>query len=417
MKQAAATTLLILLAILCGPETLRAQSGRRTGQSAGGGGASSTTSNPSSDSNATPASDDGDVVNDGTVAEGGETVEGDVVRVNTSLVTVPVSVMDRDGKYIPTLRREDFHIYENGVEQRVTYFAAVDKPFSVVLLIDTSRSTDFRLEDMQDAAIAFVNQLKPEDKVTIISFDDDIDVLARATSDRQELVRAIRRTRTGGGTRLYDAVDLAISRELKKIEGRKAVVLFTDGVDTTSHRASYQSTVRAAEEADALIYPVAYNTTGTIPHGTWPTPTWPSGRGGVIFGSPFPGGGWPGGRGGGAGSSAEDYRLADSYLHELAQVSGGRFYRGGSLQNIAEAFAQVAEELRRQYSLGYYPKQMAQAGERRQIKVRVNQPGLVVKARDSYIYAQKNADMVPTKGQQLAKPEKPEANLAGTRER
>src|SRR3954470_21429636 len=248
MKQTVAV-LLFLLAVMCAEGTLCAQSGRRTGPSAGGAPASS--NKPAPGSTAKPVNDD-DVVDQGVVAQG-ETVEGDVGRVNTSLVTVPVSVMDRDGKYIPTLGRDDFHIFEDGVEQRVAYFATVDKPFSVILLIDTSRSTDFRLEDIQDAAIAFVNQLKPEDKVTIISFDDDIDVLTRATSDRNEMVRAIRRTRTGGGTRLYEAVHRAISRELKTGEGRKAVVLFTDGVDTTSRGSSYESTVREAEEADALF--------------------------------------------------------------------------------------------------------------------------------------------------------------------
>lgn len=416
MKQTAVATLFLLLAAICLPDTLRAQSGRRTGQKTTG--AVATPNKASSDSTSTSSpANDGDVVDQGIVAEG-ETVEGDVVRVNTSLVTVPVTVRDRDGKYIPDLGRGDFHIFEDGVEQRVAYFATVDKPFTVVLLIDTSGSTEFRLEDIQNAAIAFVNQLKPEDKVIVISFDDDIDVLTRATSDRDELVRAIRRTRTGSGTRLYDAVDSVISRELKRIEGRKAVVLFTDGVDTTSHRASYQSTVREAEEFDALFYPVAYGTSGSIPHGSWPSP-WPGGggggRGGVIFGMPFPRGGMPGGGGGGPGSSPEDYRRADSYLHDLAQVTGGRFYRGDSLQNISESFAQIAEELRRQYSLGYYPKQSARQDQRRQIKVRVNQPGLVVQARDSYIYSQKNADANQTKDPQSAKPESPKTNLGNTR--
>ncbi|HYJ47301.1 MAG TPA: VWA domain-containing protein [Pyrinomonadaceae bacterium] len=404
MKQAARIGIFLLALVCATAPAPRAQSGRRSKPSASDAGtpsAGKTSSGP-----ATNSAPEGDVVNDGALPEG-ETVEGDVVRVNTALVTVPVSVMDRNGKYIPNLGREDFHIYEDGAEQRISYFGTVDQPFTVVLLIDTSRSTDFRLEDMQNAAIAFVNQLKPEDRVIVISFDDDIDVLTKATSDRAELVRAIRRTRTGGGTRLYDAVDTAISKALKKIEGRKAVVLFTDGVDTTS-RTSYQSTVRKAEEFDALFYPVAYNTSGNIPHGTWG-----SGPGsGIILG--LPGAGIPGIGGSGGGASPEEYRLASAYLHELAEKTGGRYYRGGSLANISEAFAQVAEELRRQYSLGYYPKQSGQSGQRRQIKVRVNQPGLVVQARDSYIYSQKGAEANPTKEPQ-PKPEQPETHLGASR--
>jgi Ca-activated chloride channel homolog len=417
MKKIFAVSLL-LLAVVCASGVSRAQSGRRTGQSSTGGAATTTqttTNKSSSSSSSSNPINDGDIVDQGIVAEG-ETVEGDVVRVNTSLVTVPVSVMDRDGKYIPTLGREDFHIYEDGVEQRVAYFATVDKPFTVVLLIDTSRSTDFRLEDIQNAAIAFVNQLKPEDKVIVISFDDDIRVLTKATSDRDELVRAIRKTRTGGSTRLYDAVHLVISKELKGVEGRKAVVLFTDGVDTTSYRASYDTTVREAEEADAIFYSVDYNTSGVIPHGTWGTSSpWP---GGVIMPMPGRGGGIPGiGGSGPVGGSPEDYRLANAYLHDLAKVTGGRFYRGDSLQSVAESFAEIAEELRRQYSLGYYPKQAAQAGQRRRIKVRVDQPGLVVQARDSYISGPKSGDANQTKEQQSAKPESPKTQLGSTRER
>lgn len=422
MKKILAVSLL-LLAVVCAPGVSRAQSGRRIGQSTGGGAATTTTTTgtttnkSSSNSNSNPIND-GDVVDQGVVAEG-ETVEGDVVRVNTSLVTVPVSVMDRDGKYIPTLGRSDFHIYEDGVEQRIAYFATVDKPFTVVLLIDTSRSTDFRLEDIQNAAIAFVNQLKPEDKVIVMSFDDDIKVLTKATSDRDEMIRAIRRTRTGGSTRLYDAVHSVISKELKGIAGRKAVVLFTDGVDTTSYRASYETTVREAEEADAIFYSVDYDTSGIIPHGTWGTSSpWPGG--GVILGMPGRGGGIPGIGGGGgstAGASAEDYRRASAYLHDLPEVTGGRFYRGDSLQSVAESFAEIAAELRRQYSLGYYPKQSAQAGERRKIKVRVDQPGLVVQARDSYIYSQKSVDANQTKDPQSSKPDLLKTQLGGTRER
>jgi Ca-activated chloride channel family protein len=123
-----------------------------------------------------------------------------------ALVTVPVTVMDRGGKYVPNLTRRDFHVFENGVEQRIAYFATVDVPFTVVLLIDTSGSTQFKIEDMHSAAISFVNQLKEQDRVMVMSFDDSIRTLCEPTSDRDTLIQAIRRTRNGGGTRLYDAV-------------------------------------------------------------------------------------------------------------------------------------------------------------------------------------------------------------------
>ncbi|MEA2173866.1 MAG: Ca-activated chloride channel [Blastocatellia bacterium] len=425
MRQAA-TVLIFLFALACAQGTALAQSGRnRAPQGADGNGTNR--ANSSSPDSATSGSSR----EDGAVAPNvnqREEVAGDVLRVDTSLVTVPVSVMDRDGKYIPSLGREDFHIFEDGVEQRIAYFATVDQPFTVALLMDTSRSTNFKLEDIQDAAIAFVKQLKTEDRVMVISFDDKINVLVKPTDDRDELIRAIRRTRTGGGTRLYDAVDQVIKQHLKGITGRKAIVLFTDGVDTTSRRATYESTIREAEEFDAIAYSVAYDTSDAVGNGPGQSQRLPlpGGRGGIIFGSPFPRwpmpgpGGGRGGRGGGGpggGSNDEDYRRANQYLHDLADKTGGRYYRGDSLQNISDAFAQIADELRRQYSLGYYPKTMAEAGQRRQIKVRVNQPNMVVKARDSYIYSQKKADTTEANQQQLSTPNTQgnHLNKAGTR--
>jgi Ca-activated chloride channel family protein len=261
----------------------------------------------------------------------GEVIEGDVLRINTSLVTVPVSVVDRYGKYVPTMRRQDFHIFDEGVEQKIAYFASVDQPFAVVLVIDTSGSTHFQLEEIQDAAIAFVNQLQSQDRVMVMSFDDQIRVLCEPTNDREALAKAIRRTRTGGGTRLYDAVDLVIGQKLSHISGRKAVVLFTDGVDTTSRHATYSSTLKEAQESEGGIYTVAYDTAGDNPLGTGQRIPYPTGRGGTGF--PFPG---SGGRGGGMpGSSPGDYRRASDYLHELAQESGGRYFRGDTLRDIS----------------------------------------------------------------------------------
>jgi Ca-activated chloride channel homolog len=325
---------------------------------------------------------------------GPEEVEaGDIIKVNTTLVTIPVSVMDRDGRYVPNLQKDDFRLWEDGVEQEVAFFSSVEKPFSVVLMLDTSPSTQFRLEDIQDAAISFVNQLRPDDKVMVVSFNNDISVLSEFTTDRQKLTRAIHRAHTDDGTRLYDAVDMVMNRELNKIQGRKAIVLFTDGVDTTSKRASYDSNVMDAQELDALVYVVQYDTAGDMAQiGNVPIM-----RPGDIFdqilGGIFGGGGGGrrGGRGGGGGYPPRgripnDYQLADQYLREIATSTGGRQYRADSLQNMSYAFANVAEELRRQYSIGYYPKQPGQPGQTHQIRVRAKEPNLAVRARESYIY-------------------------------
>jgi VWFA-related protein len=331
-----------------------------------------------------------------------EVGEGDVVRVDTTLISIPVSVMDRDGKYIPNLTQNDFRVWENGAEQRVAYFASTEKPFTVALMIDTSGSTRFRLEEIQDAAISFVEQLRPEDRVTVISFSDRIRVLSPPTNDRNRLRWAIRETEPGSGTRLYDAVDQVINREFSSIQGRKAIVLFTDGVDTTSKNARYEDNIRDAEELDALIYPVQYDTFGDMMGGGFPGGGYPGGGQSSVLidilgqilggGGGYPGGGYPGGgrggrRGGrgGSGTSRAEYELGDQYLHDLARVSGARLYNSQQ-QDLSFAFRSVAEELRRQYSLGYYPTTAPNPGERRNIRVRVNRPELVVRTRDSYVF-------------------------------
>jgi VWFA-related protein len=372
--------LALLLSVSFFPLNLHAQSGRKTIQP-----------KPEKAPASKPAETTDDGINNAPISPEGETVEGDVIRFDTALVTVPVTVLDRNGRYVPQLRRGSFRIQENGVEQKIAYFATTDSPFSVVLLIDTSGSTRFRLDDIQDAAINFVDKLKASDSVMVMSFDDRIEVLCKATTDREVITKAIRRTRTGGGTRLYDAVADILTKQLKTIAGRKAVVLFTDGVDTMSHRASYDSTVRLAEESDAPIYSVDYDTSGFGRGGVWGQGT-PGGSNPSVFGIPLPRPGIPGSTG---GATPADYRRAVAYLHALSNKTGGRFYSGDSLFGIAQAFSWIAEELGRQYSLGYYPSTAAKEGERRNIKVRVTEPDLVVKSRDSYIYSnQKNQKFI-----------------------
>jgi VWFA-related protein len=305
--------------------------------------------------------------------------DGDTVRVETTLITIPVTVTDRDGKYIPNLSKEDFRVFENGVEQQVAYFAPVEKPFTVALVIDTSNSTQFKLAEIQDAAIAFVNQLRADDRVMVVAFADHVRVLSEPTSDRNVLVG------NGGGTSLYDAIDFVINQRLSRIEGRKAIVLFTDGVDTTSRIATYQSNIHDAEELDALIYPVQYNTFNEMNAGAQQRPGSNDNAIGILIGILSGGSVNSGSGGGGRGTTRADYERADRFLGDLAERTGARRYRAENTQNLERSFAMVAEELRRQYGIGYYPQAVAQTGERRQVKVRVNRPNMIVRARDSYI--------------------------------
>ena len=411
MRKIAALLFTFFLLVLC--HTVPAQTrARRVGQDQPPTAPSASRSQPPVLKGATKPGDERSATQPAAPATGQQEVdENDVIRVDTTLVTIPVSVMDRQGKYIPNLHKEDFHLWEDGVEQTIGFFQSVDKPFSVVLMIDVSGSTRFRLEEIQDAAIAFVNQLQNDDRVMVISFDDRVRILSDFTSDRHQLRQAIQQTRPGSGTALYDAVDVVINQKLDQLQGRKAIVLFTDGVDTTSKHASYESTLRDAEELDALIYPVQFDTSADTGGGSYPRRRGRNPQSGTdilgdILGGVFGrnggggnngggqgggggrrgGGGWPGGGRGGGNGAPGDYDQADRYLHELADRTGARLFEADSTQNLSSAFANVAEELRRQYSIGYYPKRPPQVGQRRQIKVRVNQPDLAVRARDSYVF-------------------------------
>lgn len=325
-----------------------------------------------------------------------DVVEDDeVLKVETELVTIPVTVFDRDGRFITDLQQKDFQILEDGKLQEVAYLQKVEQPFTVVLLLDTSPSTRFKIDEIQDAAIAFVNQLKPNDRVMVVQFNEQIDVLSEPTNDRNQIARAIRMANFGDGTSLYDAVEFVVGDRLNRIEGRKAVVLFTDGVDTTSHRSDYRQSVRAVEELDATIFPVYYNTFNQQNSGGGQS--YPQrgrrrsggGIGGILAdilggGSIQIGGGGNNRGGGSAGSSRREYETGRRYVEDIAARTGGRMYEADSTSNLEAAFFNIAEELRRQYSLGYYPAEVGTNGDRKTVKVRVNRPNTIVRHRDSY---------------------------------
>jgi Ca-activated chloride channel homolog len=270
-----------------------------------------------------------------------EVGEGEVLRITASLVSVPVTVINRQGQYVVDLQKNDFRIYEDGAEQTIAHFSNVDQPFSVALLIDTSGSTAPFLDQIKGAAKAFVEQLRPSDRVRPVYFHGEIKALTTAgTSDLKLLKAAVDQMQPGPllmGTRLYDAVDFTLLA-LKPESGRKAVILFTDGENTWG-RATMKSTLKEVEESDVVIYALQY---GDMP--------------------------------------------PQKYLQQLADKTGGRYFKAGNINEIRQSFAGVAEELRRQYVIGYYPKEPAQRGQERKIRVKVNRARVAVRARQSYTY-------------------------------
>ncbi len=173
---------------------------------------------------------------------------------------MPVVVTTRGGEYVADMRQEEFSVFEDGAEQQVAFFATITQPFHVVLLLDTSGSTEEKIGLIRRSAIAFVAELQRADRVRVISFDDEVRVLnTEFTGDQAEMRRAIDSIRPGKGTRLYDAMQLTFNL-LKPVQGRKAVVIFTDGVDYRSHEYNYGNNIRALEESDVIVYPIRYET-------------------------------------------------------------------------------------------------------------------------------------------------------------
>ena len=306
--------------------------------------------------------------------------EDEIVRVETNLVTTPVSVLDRNGRFIAGLRKKDFKILEDGVPQEITYFQSSEQPFTVILLIDTSPSTRYHIDDIHYAALTFVNQLRPNDKVMVAAFDSRLRILTEEpTTEKQTIFAAIYKSQFGSGTSLYDAVDYVANMDLVNVPGRKAVVLFTDGVDTTSRRADYITSIASVEEVDALFYPIRYNTQQRPGNAAQLA---------SVYGVQLP----PGvmvqlGR----GQSDAEYLRGKTYLETLATNSGGRIFEVDTVPNLEVAFAGVAEELRRQYSIGYYASEDGKPGDRKRIKIEVARPPkAIVRAKTTYVVKEKD---------------------------
>ena len=181
------------------------------------------------------------------------------LKIDTNLVTVPVIASSRTGTYIADLKKEEFKLSEDGVPQEIAFLASVDAPFHVVLLLDTSNSTEEKLPQIQHAAIAFLEQLAPKDQVKVISFDGELHDWNDFTSDKAALRSAISQTKTGNDTHVYDAVQLALN-SLRPIQRRKAIVIFTDGVDWHSDTSSFDSTIKDLEESGVIVYPIRFDT-------------------------------------------------------------------------------------------------------------------------------------------------------------
>jgi Ca-activated chloride channel homolog len=337
--------------------------------------------------------------------------DNDVIKLESTLINIPLLVSDRSGRYVPQLSARDFALYEDGVEQKIASFGTEEVPFSVVLLLDVSPSVSGSAKDIQDAAIAFVRQLREQDRVMVVSFDRNIHYLSDFTSDRRELESAIRRTDIGSGTSVYDAVYDTVQRKLRNIEGRKALILFSDGEDTTSSRASYDDAVNLVTESDVLVYGLRYPGNGGHAGGRgnpWPRSPIPGVR--LPFPFPFP---MPRRRGpfnlsgwAAAGNSATPSPDPQSwprrrggggdFMADITAAGGGPVYDAQKVGDMSTLAHRIAEELRHVYVISYYPTNSLSNGGYRAVRVSVKgRDDIAVRHRRGY-NAKPNGSGKPT---------------------
>ncbi|MBA2703252.1 MAG: VWA domain-containing protein [Blastocatellia bacterium] len=346
-----------------------------------------------------------------------EVDEGDVVRVDTQLVSVPAVVTNSGGRPLAGLHEGNFLVYENGQPQKIATFATTEVPFEIALLLDTSGSTRADVALIRQAANAFVAALRPGDRVAIVAFNTarrgqsvaaKVDVLTKLTDDRKILSKAIEDLGTSNGTPFYDALgkiaaDVFREKPAEEMRGRRAVVALTDGVDSTSD-SDFASVRSALLRATVAAYFIQVNTEDFVEDrllkdceddGRLSLSAKQLQRYRRIF---YP------------RAKAEDYmdfcamgpfermsisrdlyNLARQEMNDLAKDSGGRNFIANSLQDARAAFARVATEIGTQYSLGYYPTNKTHDGKFRAIRVEVR--GLdekaQVRAREGY-YAPKS---------------------------
>ncbi len=303
--------------------------------------------------------------------------ETETIRVDTRLVSVPVVVSDRNGRYVPNLTAADFTVFQDGAQQNIEFFAAVEEPLTIALLIDTSQSTRPVLGDIKDSAKAFIKLLTPKDRAMVVTFDYATHILSGLTSDQKQLERAIKDAEIPDrmfGTTMRDAVYQTVADSFRGITGRKAIILLTDGKDAGS-RMNATNLLYRLEESDTLIYTVMFKTGDNPRQGPM---IFGRGRRDSILFPPMP-----------RRDTRREARveqkneIAEEFLRELSDTTAGRFYssKDGKLK---KTFATIVEELRFQYRLGFYPPEDTAVTTSHTLKVKVSKPDAVVRSRSGY---------------------------------
>ena len=334
--------------------------------------------------------------------------QGPTISVNVKLVTMFATVRDKHGQLIRNLTKDDFVLQQDGHAQTISYFAPdSDLPLTLGLLVDTSMSQRRVLDQERDASHAFLDHLLREDKdkAFVIHFDREVELLQDLTSSRQKLEASLdqlgrpqfsqtggggssgsdpdsssgggggrgSRGHGGGGTLLYDAVYLASDELMKKQQGRKAIIILSDGVDRGS-KETLRDAIETAERADTLVYSILF--ADKEEHG----------NGGGYGGGHMGGGGMGGGgMGGGHHRYPQESRPdGKKILQQLAKETGGRFFEVTKKETIDQIYAEIDEELRNQYALGYTPDKTDAAVGYHKIQLTTKQKDATVQTREGF---------------------------------
>jgi len=305
-------------------------------------------------------------------------------RSGARTVAIYATVTDATGRLVPDLTRDDFEIYDNGKPQPISVFASDTQPITIVVMLDRSGSMRANNRLVEAAAEAFVDRLQPTDKARIGSFAARIQVDPREfTSDKAEMVNILRtELQPDGPTPLWNALNVGMTALLRQ-EGRRVVLVFTDGVDEPmnfgTHNVSLKDAMTRAEQEDVMVYAIGLE--GHVPYGGRRAPG--PGMGGF--------GGHRGGYGGGGGGGQMGAQKTDEGLAKIANAPGGGYFELTNTEDLHSTFAHVADELHQQYALGFVPGKLD--NKIHKLELRVKRPGLTARARKSYIAA---VDRAPT---------------------
>ncbi len=272
-------------------------------------------------------------------------------RATVDVVSLNVTVVDGQNRYVTDLNEQDFSVFEDGTRQDLLFFNRTSLPIALSILIDTSASMENRIQIAQDAAVGFVRKLRTQDAAQIVDFDSTVQVLQDFTNSIPDLERAIRATSAGGSTSLHNALYISL-RELGKIKAkspddvrRRAIIVLSDGEDTSS-LVSYEEVLEVAKRSETAIYTIGLQTKDA--------------------------------------PQTKGFREAEFVLRQFAQETGGRPFFPSRLEDLKDVYGQIADELSSRYSLGYASKNSRRDGAWRRINIQVLRPQAIARTKRGY---------------------------------